>query len=280
MCRMVGWVSDRPVSLREVLGEVGLKQLIDLSRYHGHGWGMAHRDPQTGVLGAVRSTKAAREDASFATAADIRSTAALVHLRWATPGFGLEITDFHPFLADDWAMVHNGAISPAGAVKGLMRPDSHRRPGGTTDSEHLFLAVLDELDQMADATVSTTASIARAMEIVSDRGVDAGLSASSLNSLYLGPHGIYAVNWADVTKVPAYMAEAAKDDPSSPPYYDLLQRHDDSQGGLDVIASSGFVSDPVAWQRIPEMSVFGVEQPGSTATCAISPTRALCPTRH
>jgi predicted glutamine amidotransferase len=280
MCRLVGWISDEPVTLREVLGDEALARLVDLSAIHGHGWGFGYLDPQTGALRARRSTLAARADPGFAAAAaELATTRALVHLRWATPGFGHSMADTHPFLRDGWAMIHNGAIGPSGRVNAMLDGSGSRPAYGSTDSEHLFLAVLEALDT-ADGgdeagAESVGATLAAAIETISDRASAAGLVASSLNSMFLGPTGMYMLNWHDINQVPPVMLAAAQADaPDLPPYYDLRHRHTD---GLDVVASSGFVTDPSAWTSMPNGSLLSLGFDGKHTLHAVRPRYPLCP---
>jgi predicted glutamine amidotransferase len=266
MCRLVGWISDEPRSLRDVLGKEALDRFADLSGVHGHGWGTARLDPENGRLTTHHSISAARDDPDFPAVADIRSRVGLFHLRWATPGFDQNLANTHPFVRQGRAMIHNGAIGPAERLPLLRRPGSGYSAVGSTDSEQLFLALLDEVDH----TSSAPGDVATAIETISDRAVAGGLSAASLNSLFIGRFGMTALNWHDPANVPAIDA----DDPSSPPYYDLRHRHGD---GLDVVASSGFVSDPQTWALLPNASLLTIDFGGGRTLLPVRPSRPLCP---
>lgn len=266
MCRLVGWIGDRPRSLRDVLGDGALARFANLSGVHGHGWGTARLDPDTGELTSHRSVKAARDDPEFRAVADIPARVGLFHLRWATPGLDQNLANTHPFVREGSALIHNGAIGPIDRLPLLRRPGSENTPAGTTDSEQLFLAVLDEVDRTSSAPVD----IATAIETISDRAVDAGLTAASLNSLFIGGHGMSVLNWHDAANVPPIDA----DDPSTPPYYDLRHQHGD---GLDVVASSGFVSDPQGWTLLPNASLLTIGFGGGRTLLPIRPSRPLCP---
>jgi len=266
MCRLVGWIGAQSRTLLDVLGADALARFTDLSRVHGHGWGIVSR-AENGELRSHRSTKAAHADPEFATvAANWSAASALVHLRWATPGFGLSLQDTHPFLADDWAMVHNGAISPSSAVGALLKPESARTPLGSTDSERFFLAVRDEIG----ADEPTVASFGAAIETVSERGVAAGLRASSLNSMFLSPAGLFVLNWHDPAQVPPIDSDA----PNTPPYYDLRHRFDD---GTHVVVSSGFVDHADTFDLLPQASTLHLRGDGSVADGVVRPVAALCP---
>jgi predicted glutamine amidotransferase len=198
--------------------------------------------------------------------ADIPSRVGLFHLLWATPGLDQNLANTHPFVRDGSALIHNGAIGPIDRLPLLRRPGGDHLPVGTTDSEQFFLAVLDEVDRTSSAPADT----ATAMETISDRAVDAGLTAASLNSLFIGRQGMSVLNWHDAGNVPPIDA----DDPSSPSYYDLRHRRED---GLDVVASSGFVSDPQTWALLPNASLLTVDFGGGRTLLPVRPSRPLCP---
>lgn len=271
MCRLVGWIADQPHSLRDVVGSDALDRFVDLSRVHGHGWGTARLDPASGELATHHSTKAARDDPDFLIAADVASRVSVFHLRWATPGLSQNLANTHPFCRDGRAMIHNGAIGPIDRLQLLRRPGNEHSVVGTTDSEQLFHSVLDELhltEPLPDDFDPT--AFTRAIETISDRAVAAGLAAASLNSLFIGPHGLTALNWHDAAQVPPINA----DDPSSPPYYDLRHRRG---RGIDVVASSGFVSDPHSWALLPNASVLSIGFGGQRTHLPVRPRHPLCP---
>jgi predicted glutamine amidotransferase len=265
MCRLVGWFGQRRRTLRDVLGDDGAARFSDLSAVHSNGWGISYLDPASGQPTAIRSTLPACEDPRFADlASNLAVAAATVHLRWATPGLGHTIEDTHPFVRDGWSLIHNGAIWPTEELAALRRPDSMRRPVGTTDSERLLLAILDELD-------ASDGDIVAALETISDRAVRAGLRASSLNLMLLGASGMHILNWHDVAAVPAVFDA---DDPTLPPYYDLRHRVVD---GTHVAASSGFAGDPASWQLLPNASLFSIGADGTRQLRDVRPDLPLCP---
>jgi predicted glutamine amidotransferase len=271
MCRLVGWVSEQPRSLAEVLGPETLRRFVELSSVHGDGWGIAWTSP-TGPE-VRRSTAAARVDETFMPAAhEITATAAVVHLRWATPGFGIGLRNTHPFLCGEWAMAHNGSIGPSTAVAALLAPGS-ARPAGTTDSEHFFQGVLGSLPAAGHG-------LAAAIEATSTRGADAGLGSSSLNSIFLGPAGLDVLTWHDPAQAPVLplaggAAGGTSQGTAAADYYDLSHR---SSAGLDVVVSSGFVPERAGWHLLPSASLTHIPfSGGMTRRYPIAPCRPLCP---
>jgi predicted glutamine amidotransferase len=226
MCRLVGWVSDRPLSLVQALGETGLADLIRLSHQHADGWGFAWW--QDGALHAKRSPLPAHASADFSAAAhEVRSDAAIVHLRWATAGLPVSPENTHPFVSGEWAFGHNGTIRPADGLLDLL-PDGTVL-GGTTDSERLFHLLLAHTARQGQGQ-----GIRRTIADVCHQ-----LTPTSLNSLLLGPSSLTALC---VHGAPWGTTGSFEDDPG---YYDLRWR---SSEGAVVVASEPLGGG--AWQSV------------------------------
>jgi glutamine amidotransferase len=83
----------------------------------------------------------------------VSSGCVLAHVRAATQQLAVSELNCHPFVADRWAFMHNGDI---GGFARIRRPllsqlsdASFEAIQGSTDSEHFFALLLDELDQEA-----------------------------------------------------------------------------------------------------------------------------------
>ncbi|MDT7545776.1 MAG: hypothetical protein QOE99_1886 [Actinomycetota bacterium] len=229
----MGWVSERPTTLAEVLGEPGLSQLTALSRQHEDGWGMAWWEGET--LRAVSSHLPAHASSDYATAVhEVRADAALVHLRWATPGLAIAPENTHPFVADDWAFGHNGAVRPADGLLPLLAPPQLAALQGTTDSERLMHVLLDRLARhgLDDGLRQTVDDVCR------------DLTPSSLNALLLGREELTAVcchGAASEGEGPA--VEGPPED--QPGYFDLRWQQRDR---MVVVASERLGPQP--WSRV------------------------------
>jgi predicted glutamine amidotransferase len=256
MCRLVGWVSSRPVTLRTALGDRAIERLRSLATVHCHGWGAAWRDGEG--IGLSRSPVGAAEDPGFVDLVDnVATTAGIVHLRLSTPGYGRTVVDNHPFRDGAWALMHNGAVAPVSGVDKLLHPTSTRRPEGSTDSERWFLALRDELDRGADVGSAVRSVVSAAQSV--------GLHASSWNSMLLGPDGLHVVVHndpslipVDVTLWPDLVPDIARD---WPPYFDVRMR---VHQGVAVATSSGVVDDTSDWTLLPNRAVVRLE-PGDAA---------------
>lgn len=258
MCRLVGWVSSEPVTMRELLGDAAVERLLYLSAVHCHGWGAAWREDASLIV--RRSQTQASNDPDFLEVIDsLRTTAAIVHLRLGTPGFDRQLDDTHPFTDGTWALAHNGAVAPSDRVDALLPQDSPLIPQGTTDSERWFLALLHEFER-TDERPEAHDRLAAAVAAVVDRAERSGLRCSSWNSLLLGPHALYVVNHHDAAWQPGSIPvwpDSPPDEASCwPPYFDLRMRESD---GARLVVSSGVVDDPDGWELLPNASVLRLD---------------------
>jgi predicted glutamine amidotransferase len=243
MCRLVGWVSARPMSLRDALGDDGVQHVLRLSHQHADGWGMAWWDGPD--LRVQTSHLPAHSSAAYATATDrTRSSAGMVHLRWATPGLPVAPENTHPFVVGDWAFGHNGAVRPADGLFDLMDPEGRKRLRGTTDSERLLQVLLDRVTRhgLADGLRQTVADVCDE------------LTPTSLNSLLLGRENLTALCSHGAPELgEAAVVDGPPED--QPGYFDLRWLRRD-----DVVVVS---SEPLGggdWQRVPNGTAVRIDR--------------------
>jgi glutamine amidotransferase len=110
---------------------------------HGDGWGIAFYDGKACRSFHDPNSSADSEIARFICGYPIRSRIALSHIRRANRG-RVALENTHPFTRElwgrSWTFAHNGQL---GGIKKL--PLSVYQPVGTTDSEHAFCWMLDNL---------------------------------------------------------------------------------------------------------------------------------------
>jgi predicted glutamine amidotransferase len=217
MCRLLGYVSQTPATLADLLGEANLLEFTELSCKHGDGWGFAWA-ADAGVE-VVKAPDAARTSDAFARHAHTHAAdLGFVHLRWATLGLGVVPENTHPFTDGTMAFAHNGSIQPPSSLDALIPEELRRLRTGDTDSERYFLATLAEARHTnpADGLAATVQRIA------------ASQSFSSLNAIIATPEELIAVCCYDP------VAEEKEDEPD---YYHLGYR---VTPGAVVVSSSGW----------------------------------------
>jgi predicted glutamine amidotransferase len=246
MCRLLGYCTREAAPLAGIMGERGLSEFTELSRFHGDGWGTAWYDDR-GVHTRKSPLRAADEPAYHELAHRSLGDLGLVHLRWATPGLPVEPRNTHPFRLGDIVMAHNGAIHPQDRLGELLPPAWERRLGGTTDSERYFLQVMSGLEEHdGDMIAALAAMTAR---------IDRLFSANSLNAVFLTPDALYAICFYDPERIPHDALASRGHRGPTDSYFNMAYRADDD---AVVVASSGWCQD--GWTSLPNRHVLVVDR--------------------
>lgn len=122
-----------------------LKTFYSHSDMHPHGWGLACVD-RNGALIEKESVKASNSNyLRERLSQPVRSGIILAHIRFATIG-NVEYKNCHPFSGRDsdgrrWTLIHNGTIFDCPPLNRYVKKQS-----GDTDSERVFLYILDRLN--------------------------------------------------------------------------------------------------------------------------------------
>ncbi len=260
MCRLLGYCAHRPTSLAGLIGDQRLREFTALSCFHSDGWGMAWAGG--GPMGVRKSPLQASEDPGYdELARRPLGRLGIVHLRAATPGLAVELENTHPFLVDDVAMAHNGAIHPQDRLPELLPTAWEERMTGTTDSERYLLHILSRLQAGADMVTAIGETAA---------AITAQFTASSLNALLLTEDALYAVSCHDRSKIPEARMRArgfAGSAAELAEHFDLKYRQ---TADAVVVASSGWPQDPRdGWTAVPNGHVLVVD--GGTLRTSIEP---------
>jgi predicted glutamine amidotransferase len=197
VCRLLGYVCDRPTSVVELIGRDPLAEFTALTVVHRDGWGMAWRDPESGRITSASSPESAARDATYADlVARPLGSAGLVHLRWATGGLPVSPENTHPFVEDGkYAFAHNGHVSPMDELEALLTAESRAHLQGETDSERYFRFVLQCIHE---AGGDEPAGVTRALVTLMER-----FPTSSLNALLLTPTRMFGVHINSHAESPA-----------------------------------------------------------------------------
>lgn len=138
MCELFGMTSAKPEPV-----QTALKAFFSHSVRHPHGYGIFYdgdailREP----VRAIDSTLLASVIEGIQP-----QTTMLAHIRFATVG-RISEENCHPYTGKDlsgrtWTLIHNGTI-----YSGRFNYQYHHRQRGDTDSERLFLALLDAVNE-------------------------------------------------------------------------------------------------------------------------------------
>lgn len=145
MCEVFGVSSDREINVNSEL-----KEFFKHGEFNPHGWGIASWD-ENGSVTLVKepANSTVSEKVSEILSSDFTCRGMFAHIRRATIGH-VESENTHPFKGTDsngreWTLVHNGTIFESEDL--LPYVDVQE---GETDSERLFLYILDQLDGITD----------------------------------------------------------------------------------------------------------------------------------
>ena len=162
MCRLYGLQATHPSRAACELLDAQ-NALIQQSRTDArglsnpHGWGMGH--VANGTTACFRQVEPASESAEYRKKALLTAgTTVLAHVRRATIG-DPKHPNTHPFRRGSSLLIHNGHVPAFDRVRPhlLDRLDEERRQSirGSTDSEHLFVLLLQLREEQPDAPLHT-----------------------------------------------------------------------------------------------------------------------------
>jgi predicted glutamine amidotransferase len=255
VCRLLGYCSREPASLADLMGGQAFSEFTALSSLHSDGWGMAWYSGDEPVI-RKSPGRADGEPEYDKLAWQPLGDLGLLHLRWATPGLGVNDRNSHPFRYGPYVLAHNGAIHPQDRLGELLPADWERQLTGTTDSERYFLHLMWRLaardGDLAAALADTTADLSRRY------------TASSLNAILLAPDALYAISFHDRSMVPAeelrQVGHGDRPDEVAA-YFDLAYR---VTGDAVLVASSGWPMP--GWTPLPTGNVLVTDRRTLTTT--------------
>lgn len=185
MCRLLGYAARSPKPVAQSLGVELFEEFTSLARLHADGWGMAWQGDD-GTVHSERSPDSAAEDTAYRRLSETAlAESGLVHLRWATDGLEVDESNTHPFVDGEFALAHNGSISPIPELEHLLRPEFADRLEGATDSERYFRFVTQCIKDAGDVDTGIIEAVTL---------LHASFPNSSLNAIVLAPGRLVAVH--------------------------------------------------------------------------------------
>ncbi len=148
MCRLYGFIASEETGLECSLVEAQNALIVQSDRdlrgvRNPDGWGLAAWDEDR--PGIVKSTLPAFADREFVEiASSVFSKSALAHIRAATVG-KVAFENTHPFQYGPWVFAHNGTLASFEHVRTHLDLGVFGPPSGTTDSETIFLWLLNRM---------------------------------------------------------------------------------------------------------------------------------------
>ena len=236
MCRLLGYVATQERTFADVVGE-GFENFVELSKEHKHGWGISACSTDTRKTELVRDLTLAAESEKFADSANnLKSDGALLHLRLASKGLTVDLSNNHPFVFGDYSFMHNGTIKSIDSVQKYVDPRYLDKFVSTTDSERYFYTILSCIDELG-----LIEGVRKAVKTIS-----ANCDFTSINSMLLTPDTFIAVcefNEADSTE---WTVDS---------HYELRYSVED---GVIKVASTGWGKDH--WTRLTNHSILVVNR--------------------
>ncbi|MGB0748257.1 MAG: class II glutamine amidotransferase [Magnetospiraceae bacterium] len=141
MCELLGMSANVPTDI--CFSFRGLMLRGGKTGPHRDGWGVAFYEGKACRMFHDPNPSADSPIAQLVSDYPIKSEIVVSHIRQATHG-RVNLENTHPFRRElwgrEWTFAHNGKL------KGIKkRPLEYYRPVGTTDSEHAFCWILDQL---------------------------------------------------------------------------------------------------------------------------------------
>lgn len=268
MCRLVAYTGT-PVLLERVL--VQPKNSIVMQSLHaretslrtnGDGFGLGWYVPEVGSDPALfTSISPAWNDRNLLhLTAKIKSPCFFAHVRSASAS-GVTNYNCHPFIYNDWMLMHNGEINNFVTVKRhirhLLEDDIYHWIKGDTDSEHLFalflqLAKGQDLSQLHVVADVLQQTLQKIMELVKHYGET---EPSYFNICLTDGKRIIATRYCTSEKKKALSLH-------------YLVGHQDASNGilehdmpLYVVVSSEKLTDiHTSWQEVPSQHMILVDE--------------------
>jgi len=180
MCRLFASirVKDVPMDRSTVL-----RAFFAQSRLHPDGWGMARflDDGPRVVKEPVEASKSLDLPRYLSWG---NEPLFLAHIRQSSVG-GNTMENTHPFLHHGWAFGHNGTIDLPNRIKANLTPASSSELQGSTDSEALFMLLVQNMEEAGDPVQGIADTVRAVHEIRGPKTTALNFIMSQGRSLYI-----------------------------------------------------------------------------------------------
>ena len=270
MCRLYGFLATDATRLECSLVSAQNALIVQSDRdgrgvRNADGWGIAHWVGEKKEV--IKSTMPAFADKQFVEiASSIWSEAAIAHVRAATVGRVAE-QNTHPFTFGTWAFAHNGTVDEFEHVATRLDIGPFGPPVGQTDSEMVFLWLLNRMGDYGLDPYQTATSLEPVVELLADAVLDlvdiSVLSGASrppkLNLLVSDGRHMAASRWGNTL----YWTHRRGVRDCAVCGVSHCPEADDTYRSV-VIASEPLTDEH--WREVPEASVLGIEPGAHTFT--------------
>jgi predicted glutamine amidotransferase len=190
MCRLLAYAASEPTTFPAVVGD-SFSQFIELSSLHCDGWGIAGEAGQC----STEAVEARHSQTLRQKLADSPSTAALLHLRWATAGIPVDIANNHPFAFQGLSFIHNGSLTPSHGLDKALEPLYMAQIKSESDSHRYFMLLAQEIAKGGlDAGILKTIETARQLT-----------RYASLNAMLLTDDYLVVINEHNLANKPVFL---------------------------------------------------------------------------
>ncbi|MCL1587751.1 MAG: class II glutamine amidotransferase [Actinomycetia bacterium] len=270
MCRLYGFLATDATRLECSLVSAQNALIVQSDRdgrgvRNADGWGIAHWVGEKKEV--IKSTMPAFADKQFIEiASSIWSEAAIAHVRAATVGRVAE-QNTHPFTFGTWAFAHNGTVDEFEHAATRLDIGPFGPPAGQTDSEMVFLWLLNRMGDYGLDPYQTATSLEPVVELLADAVLDlvdiSVLSGASrppkLNFLISDGRHMAASRWGNTL----YWTHRRGVRDCAVCGVSHCPEADDTYRSV-VIASEPLTDEH--WRELPEGSVLGIEPGAHTLT--------------
>ena len=265
MCRFAMYLGP-PIQLSQLVTEPSnsiIHQSYDAKEraepLNGDGFGVAWYVPELRAAPAVfKSISPAWNDANLLNLAPVtRSHCLLAHVRAASPGLPVHQLNCHPFVREQFAFMHNGAVGGFARLRRKLREglsdQAYNAIQGSTDSEHV-LALLtdrwfagDEADPLVRGAEALRETIAELERLRVGDGIEA---PSYLNLAITDGEVAIATRYVSPGHAPAHSLYVARGALRLEDGEGHIRHHGEDEPA--AIVASEPLGSRERWERVPE----------------------------